>query len=79
MRYISGNDEAFVSLDWQRMEHLHSLGLLEPLVRNFLTLLGNKVQLKLHRKNYFLDPLCPLGDLLGGSTFAGADFADGAV
>ena len=32
-RYISGNDEAFITLDKKRMEYLHSLGLLKPFAR----------------------------------------------
>ena len=32
-RYISGNDEAFITLDRERMEYLHSLGLLKPFAR----------------------------------------------
>ena len=32
-RYISGKDEMFITLDRERMGHLHSLGLLKPFAR----------------------------------------------
>lgn len=50
-------------------------------IGHFWNLLTHKINLKKEKSHFldFLELLCPLGDLLGGITFAGADFAEGGA